>query len=81
MAISENGLKRVAKDWSNIAKEPIEVEEIKGMVFGFGSELATLRIWRKYTLGIQDGRGDYSSLDQGYSKNLKAWYFSIETNL
>lgn len=61
---------RLARDWSEYAKEEIRVEEIGGTFYGFGSELATLRIFRKYG-------ADAKGINQGYSANLGEWYFSL----
>lgn len=60
---------RVQQDWTAYANEPVRVEEISGTFYGFGSELATLRIYRKY--GAQD------NTTQGFSGNLGSFYFSL----
>lgn len=38
---------RAAKEWSRLAGEPVHVEEIGGVLYAFGSELACLRLWYK----------------------------------
>lgn len=68
MATKEQ-IARVQKDWSEYANEPVRVEEIGGTFYGFGSELATLRIYRKY--------GGPDNVTQGFSKNLGSFYFSL----
>lgn len=56
---------RVRAEWSRIAGEAIDVEEVTGTIYGFGSELATLRLYRKF-----------SGSTQGWSGNLRTWYFT-----
>lgn len=69
-------LVKTKKEWEKIAKEKIEVEEIKGTIYGFGSELATLRIFMKYT---NKGKNNPSSkFDADYSSNMKKFYFRME---
>ena len=58
--------KRVTKDWSAIASEPVSVEIIKGKLFAFGSELACLRLFKAF---MGKARCEYS-------KNLKTWVFN-----
>ncbi len=65
---SENNLKKVKDDWVKVTKEPIEVEYIKGAYYGYGSELAVLRLYKYYN-GKQR---------MGYSPNLNTWYFELE---
>lgn len=60
-------LARTARDWSNIAGEPVTVEQISGALYAFGSELATLRLFRKMP-----------SKRQGYSENMQTFYFCVE---
>lgn len=61
---------RAKKEWEKISKEPLEVEKIKGTVYAFGSELATLRLLKKFR-DIKKARADYST-------NLKKFYFSLD---
>ncbi|MHA2274842.1 MAG: hypothetical protein ACXAC2_03710 [Candidatus Kariarchaeaceae archaeon] len=63
-------LKRIKTDWSNIAKSDIEVENIKGVVYGYADELSILRLAVKYK--------DFSNVRHGYSVNMKTWYLSWE---
>jgi hypothetical protein len=64
-----NMVERTQKDWSEYAGENIVVEEIGGTLYGFGSEIATLRIFKKY--------GACKNVRQGYSENLGKFYFSL----
>jgi len=61
---------RCLKDWAEIAKEEIRVEQIKGAVYGFASELAVLRLLAKYR--------NAANARHGFSENLNSWYFSLE---
>jgi hypothetical protein len=63
---------RVKKDWEKTAKEKLDIEEIKGTVYAYGSELATLRLFKSMYKA-----GDKVKAD--YSKNLKTFYFRLET--
>ena len=58
---------RTARDWSKIAGEPVRVEQIESGIYAFGSELATLRLFRAMP-----------SKRQGYSENMGEWYFCAE---
>ena len=69
---TETHVKRVEEDWKTVAKEEIKIELIAGSLYAFGSELATLRLYRYYE-GIDDSR-------QGFSDNLKSYYFCLEGN-
>jgi hypothetical protein len=64
--------KRITRDLSEIAREPVEVEKISGTLYAFSSELACLRIFTKYNL-IHSPRARV-----GYSVNLERHFFSIE---
>lgn len=67
MKASKADLLRTQVTYSRIAGEPVTVELIGGTLYAFGSELATLRLFRKMP-----------SMRQGFSENLKKFYFSIE---
>ncbi len=69
-------LSRVERDWRKVAKENVEVEKIKGAIYGFGSELATLRLFYEYRYSFALGK-----VNCGYSDNLRTHYFVLETNL
>lgn len=67
----DNETKRVAGEKLNgIAKELAEdIEFGDGYISWFGSELGTLRLYRVY---------DPERISQGYSENLKMFYFTLE---
>ena len=67
MTLTANQIARTARDYSEIAGEIVTVEQISGAIYVFGSELATLRLFRTMP-----------TKRQGYSVNLKKFYFSIE---
>ena len=44
-----NAIEQRAKEtWEQIAKEPLEIQNIKGYLYAFGSELATLRLFKAF---------------------------------
>lgn len=69
-------LQRLAGDWSDWSKESVEVEYVKGTVYGFGSELAVLRLFAKYN---SNGSVHVDNVRVGYSDNLNTWFFSLDT--
>ena len=68
-----NQIKSIAKDWSLISKETVEVEYVKGTLYGYCTELAALRLAYKY-------RGDITKSRAFYSENLKTWVFALDIN-
>lgn len=68
--------KQTQKHWSDFctseAKEEITLEYIKGILYAFGSELATLRIYKTLTAG-----GYKTTYRQAYSINRKSFYIAI----
>lgn len=64
---TETQLARVQKDYSAIAQEPVTVESIGGVLYAFGSEIATLRLFRKMP-----------NMRQGFSKNMGVFFFAVE---
>lgn len=64
-------MKRVKKDWSIMAGEKIDVNQINNTLYGFGSELATLRLLKAYRYA--------DKARQGYSENLGTFYFALDT--
>lgn len=60
---------RTQQDWTAYAGEPVRVEEIGGTLYGFASELGTLRIYRKY--------GGTDNTTQAFSRNMGSFYFSL----
>lgn len=67
---TEKQIKVLTKQMENIAGERVKIEDIKGTVYIFGTELATLRILKKFR--------DSTNVRHGYSKNLETYYVSIE---
>jgi len=68
--LSTSSLNRVQRDWERVAKEPMELEWIKGALYGFGSELAVLRLFHHYRRS-PNARAQYSG-------NRRSWVFSLE---
>ena len=66
---------RVMQEWTEYAQESVSVEEIKGVFYGYASELGVLRILAKYTA---NGTAQSKGFRIGYSSNLKTWYASLE---
>jgi hypothetical protein len=62
-------LKRAQKDWELIAGETLDVEYVKGTLYGYGSELACLRLEHKYR---------NPKARAFYSKNLNTWTFALD---
>lgn len=58
---------RVTKDYSKIAGETVTVNQIASGLYVYASELGTLRLFRKMP-----------NMRQGYSENLKVFYFCVE---
>ena len=75
--VTPGQITRLKKDWEVVTKEPIEVQFIKGTFYAYGSELATLRLFKKYSGNFKGNE----KVAQGYSENLKTFYFELETNL
>ncbi len=69
--LSKTKLDCVERDWSRAAKEPVKVEWIGGTLYGFGSELAVLRLYYYYRHSGPKARAQYSP-------NRKSWVFSLE---
>ncbi len=68
--------KRATRDFKQITKEnDIVVEAIRGTVYVFGSELATLRLFKHYNKVHRN-----TKTRQDYSQNRKTYYFSLDTN-
>lgn len=67
--MSDSYLSRAAAEFTKHAKENVTVEFVKGTFFVWGSELATLRLFKAYS---KNGR-------QNYSVNMGQFYFSLET--
>ena len=63
-------LKRVQRDWASIAGETMDVEYIKGTMYGYGSELAVLRLYHKYR--------NPTKARAFFSQNLNTWVFALD---
>ena len=68
--MNQQRLDRLQKQMEGYAGEPVTVRVITGSYYVFGSELATLRIYRKFE--------KCDNVSQGYSENLETFYFVIE---
>jgi hypothetical protein len=64
-------LDRLERDWSRAAKAPVKVEWIGGTLYGFGSELAALRLYYLY-------RHSGPRAWVQYNTNRKSWVFSLD---
>ena len=71
--ITNNQIKRLVDNYSNIAKEAVTVEIIVETIYVFGSELATLKLLKKFNKA--------KNVNQGYSENLETFYFSIDLDI
>lgn len=67
MVITPAQLKRAHDTWQRLAKEPITLEEISGVIYAFGSELAMLRLEHEMRVGRAR-----------HSVNLNTWYYTTE---
>jgi len=68
--LTEAQVLRLEKEFYKYAgdeEQSLEIESIGGVLYVFGSELATLRIFAKRRLSIPQ--------KVGYSENLKKWYY------
>jgi hypothetical protein len=61
---------RIKKDWTRIAGEPVEVEQIGSCIYGFCGELGTLRLLKEFRRN--------EKADAGWSANLAKPFFRIE---
>jgi len=70
--ITNNRIQRLTDNYSNIAKEAVSVEIINDVIYVFGSELATLKLLKKFR--------NSKNARQDYSVNLETFYFSLDLN-
>lgn len=73
MKPTDEQMKRLSSDWNRIAGEVMEIEYCKGSIYAFGSELATLRLFKVYAYST-------SYHKQAFSENLGKFYFMLELN-
>lgn len=66
-------ISRARAELERHSKEKLELKELGGAVYAFGSELACLRLFHVYR-----HCGDRACA--GFSKNMKSWYFRLEQN-
>ena len=69
MKYTQNQIERLKEDWTKIAGENVEVEIVVETIYGFCSELASLRLLKYYRLS--------KNADCGFSENLKKHFFSL----
>lgn len=67
--------KRLERSMNAMAKEAVEVEQVGDVIYVWGSELATLRIFATYQT---NGAYHNPKARVGYSKNLSKFYFVLE---
>ena len=69
--MTELQLHRTKVRWQKVTKEEkIDIEEIKGVLYAFGSELACLRLLYYYYFS--------KNTRANYSKPRKSWFFCLE---
>lgn len=61
--------RRAAVDWSRVAGESVATGFIQGTMYGYGSELAVLRLFHKYNC---------PKARAFYSKTMGSWTFALE---
>lgn len=70
--MSESKIKVTAEEYARVGGEPFTYEVIRDTMYIFSSELATLRMFKKYNNFNRN-----KQTDQGYSENLGTFYFAI----
>lgn len=70
MQPTKNQVERAKQEFEAIAKEPLIVEYTSGTFYAFGSELAVLRLLRRYR--------DVRAADARYSSNRASFYFRLD---
>jgi len=68
---------KAAIEFAKYAKESVNVRNLKGTVYAFGSELATLRLFAEYNA---NGAHPSAKYRVGFSKGYDSHYFSIEND-
>ena len=69
MKMTQSGFDRTAKMFQEIAGEQVHVEFFASAFWVLGSELATLRLLKKYR--------ECENASQGYSENRESFYFML----
>ena len=71
--ITEERLNRLAADWKSYANEPISMDTNGStVIYGFGSELATLRIMKKYR--------EAKNVRHEWSDSRQSWFVSLRVD-
>lgn len=68
---TESQRNRIITDWQNIAGEGGLFDFGDDYIDFYGSEVATLRLFKYYSFNV-------SRISSGYSENLKTHYFTLE---
>lgn len=68
--ITKAQFNRAVSEFRSITKEQVEVNFYDGAFWVFGSELATLRLFKKHA--------GSNGITADYSKNLSTFYFKME---
>lgn len=75
--LTESQEKRLLRQFFDMSGETVQVSQIKGTLYVYGSELACLRIFAVY-----NGKGNGALANKNtrvkYSENLKTWFFSLD---
>lgn len=69
MAATQSQINRLQRFYSQIAGEQVTVEQIGCTIYTFGSEVATLRLFRKMPNGRQE-----------FSKNMGTHFFAVDVS-
>jgi len=75
-AMTDAQAARTTRMFAEIAREPVEMEKIRGTYYALGSELACLRIFAKYQA---NGTVHNPKARVGYSANKQRWFFALDT--
>jgi hypothetical protein len=70
MIVTESQVSRIKNEWEKIADESLVIETgetVQCPIYAFGSELAVLRLFHKFSGA--DG------MRIGFSKNMNTWFF------
>lgn len=68
--VTESQLARVKQDWDMWTKEDIKVELCNDTIYGFCSEIASLRLLKKYR--------ECSKAKSFYASNRETYVFALE---
>lgn len=71
--MTQKQISRLTSDWMKITKEEIKVKEISEETYGFGSELACLRLYLSYRMT------DRERTKCAYSENMGSWFFRLSS--